>query len=384
MELKEIAVLGSTGSIGQQTLAVVDWFPEAYHVSVLAAGSRLEDLAAQAQKYRPHLVVAAEKSAYPALKAALPDFSGEILCGEEGLFAAATYPVDIIVHGIAGMAGLQPLLWALEKGRTIAIANKESLVTAGHLVTALIKEKNGVLLPVDSEHSAIFQCLLGGRSGLDKIILTASGGPFRTFTSEEMEQITPAMALRHPTWSMGAKVTVDSSTMMNKGLEVMEAHWLFDVEYDKIDVLIQPQSLVHSIVSFGDGSFLAHMGQADMRIPIQFALSYPDRKFNPLPPLDFAQVGQIEFFAPDREKFPLLDLAYAAGRAGGTLPAVLNTANEILVYMFLEERIKYKDIFYYVEKALAAHSNLGNPDMEAILSAQDWAKAYLKEVIKCY
>lgn len=381
--MKTISVLGSTGSIGTQTLSVVDWFPGQYDVAVLAAGTSVDALAAQVKKYRPHLAVIASKSAYPRLKALLPDFAGEILCGDEGLRAACEYPADTVVHGIAGMAGLQPLLWALEKGRTIAIANKESLVTAGHLVTKLAKESGGLLLPVDSEHSAIFQCLLGGRSGLRKILLTASGGPFRKFTPEEMEMITPAMALQHPTWSMGAKVTVDSSTMMNKGLEVMEAHWLFDVDYDKIDVLIQPQSLVHSMVAFGDGSFLAHMGKADMRIPIQFALTYPRRACNPLPPLDFAQVGQIEFFPPDKEKFPLLELAYSAGRAGGTMPAVLNAANEVLVYMFLENRIKYKDIFYYVEKALEAHDTLENPDLETILAVQDWARRYLNEVVKC-
>ncbi|MEE0776940.1 MAG: 1-deoxy-D-xylulose-5-phosphate reductoisomerase, partial [Bacillota bacterium] len=343
--LKTIGILGSTGSIGTQSLDVVGWFPEEYDVQVLAANNQWELLAAQTRKFSPQLVTIYDETKYLLLKEALPDFSGEIMCGEDGLKAAAEMRVDMMIHGIAGMAGLNPLLQTLKVGNPVAFANKESLVTAGHLVMDLAKQNNTVLLPVDSEHSAIFQCLMGGRSGLHKLVLTASGGPFREFTPEQLKAVTPAMALKHPTWDMGAKVTIDSSTMMNKGLEVIEAHWLFDVDYDDIDVLIQPQSIIHSRVSFKDGSFIGHLGKADMRIPIQFALTYPERRDNPLEPLNFAKLGHIDFYAPRRDVFPLLDLAYEAGKAGGTETAVLNAANETLVYMFLAERIKYTDIY---------------------------------------
>lgn len=379
--LKKLGLLGSTGSIGSQTLSVVDWFGDEFEIAVLAAGSQYESLAAQAKRYRPALIALADARHYRALKDLLPNYHGEILCGEEGVLAAASYPVDIMVHGIAGLAGLAPLLAAIEVGNTLAFANKESLVTAGHLVMPLARKRGVTLLPVDSEHSAIFQCLQGGRTALAKLILTASGGPFRNFTKEEMEHITVEMALAHPTWQMGPKVTVDSATMMNKGLEVIEAHWLFDVPYGQIDVLIQPKSLVHSMVSFVDGSFLAHLGQADMRIPIQFALTYPERRANPLPPVDFATLGPIEFFEPQREKFPLLDLAYEAGKMGGSLPAVMNAANEFMVYKFLAHRIKYKEIYYYTEKAMTAHTRISRPTLAEILAVQEWTQHWLEEVL---
>ncbi len=262
--------------------------------------------------------------------------------------------------------------------------NKESLVTAGHLRRCAAAAAEGRRAGSDEQRAfRDFPMPAGGEKRFEKDHTLASGGPFRTFSREALAAVTPAMALQHPTWSMGAKVTVDSSTMMNKGLEVIEAHWLFGIDYDRIDVLIQPQSLIHSLVAYGDGSFLAHMGRADMRIPIQFALTYPERRPNPLPPLDFAAVGKIEFFAPDKEKFPLLRLAYEAGRSGQTLPAVLNAANEILVYMFLENRIKYTDISKYVEKALSAHDPVAHPDLGAVLAAQEWAGAYLNEVLLC-
>ena len=379
--MKTIGILGSTGSIGTQSLDVIGWFPEDYKVQVLVANHHWELLAEQAKKFSPAVVVICDESKYSLLKEALKDFKGEILCGEEGLHVAAAMKVDMMIHGIAGMAGLSPLLDTLKVGNKVAFANKESLVTAGHLVMELVKQYHTVLLPVDSEHSAIFQCLMGGRSGIRKLVLTASGGPFRNFSVKQMETITPAMALKHHTWNMGAKVTIDSSTMMNKGLEVIEAHWLFDVDYDDIDVLIQPQSVIHSMVSFKDGSFIGHLGKADMRIPIQFALTYPERKENPLEPLDFAKLGHIDFYAPRREVFPLLDLAYEAGKAGGTETAVLNAANETLVYMFLEERIKYTDIYSYAVKAMEAYNHIAAPSLEEILTAADWAKAWLNEVI---
>ncbi|MEG2406676.1 MAG: 1-deoxy-D-xylulose-5-phosphate reductoisomerase, partial [Clostridiales bacterium] len=230
-------------------------------------------------------------------------------------------------------------------------------------------------------HSAIFQCLMGGKSALKKLVLTASGGPFRDFSAGDMAGITPEMALKHPTWSMGAKVTIDSSTMMNKGLEVIEAHWLFDVDYDKIEVLIQPQSVIHSMVAFGDGSFIGHLGKADMRIPIQFALTYPERRENPLEELDFVKLGHIDFFAPNREIFPLLNLGFEVGKMAGTAPAVMNAANEVLVHMFLNYRIKYTDIYKYIVETVEAHEFIANPNLEEILAAAKWAKARINEVI---
>ncbi|MDO4541595.1 MAG: 1-deoxy-D-xylulose-5-phosphate reductoisomerase, partial [Bacillota bacterium] len=288
------------------------------------------------------------ESHYQKVRSALPNYKGEILCGEDGLETVASLQADMVIHGIGGMAGLKPLLITLKHGNKVAFANKESLVTAGHLVMSSVKENNTVLLPVDSEHSAIFQCLMGGSSALSKLVLTASGGPFRGCSPQEMAKVTPAMALNHPTWKMGPKVTIDSSTMMNKGLEVIEAHWLFGVDYNDIEVLIQPQSVIHSMVAFADGSFIGHLGKADMRIPIQFALTYPERWENPLEPLDFTKLGRIEFYAPNYETFPLLKLAFEIGRQGGTAPAVMNSANEVLVHMFLAERIKYTDIHKYI------------------------------------
>lgn len=378
--MKTVGILGSTGSIGTQSLDIMEWFPEDFSVEVLVANTNAALLGEQAKKFAPRVIAIADERKYGELKSLLPDFKGEILCGREGVEAAAAVKVDRMIHGIAGMAGLRPLLVTIEAGNDVAFANKESLVTAGHMVMERVREKGVAFLPVDSEHSAIFQCLQGGKSGLKKLVLTASGGPFRDFTPEQMEAITPEMALKHPTWSMGAKVTIDSSTMMNKGLEVIEAHWLFDCPYEKIDVLIQPQSVIHSMVCFGDGSFLGHLGKADMRIPIQYALTYPDRWENPTEPLDFAALGHIDFFAPKKENFPLLSLAYEVGRVGGMLPAVMNAANEVLVYKFLEKRISYKDIYRYVAKTVEEHDNISCPDLEEILEAAERTKAALASI----
>ncbi|MBQ1252157.1 MAG: 1-deoxy-D-xylulose-5-phosphate reductoisomerase, partial [Firmicutes bacterium] len=339
-----------------------------------------ELLAEQVKKFDPAIVAIADDSKYPLLKELLPDYKGEILCGNEGVEAAAAVKADIVIHGISGMAGLRPLLKTIDAGNDVAFANKESLVTAGHIVMSRAKEKGVNLFPVDSEHSAIFQCLQGGRSGLKKLVLTASGGPFRDFTAEQMETITPEMALKHPTWSMGAKVTIDSSTMMNKGLEVIEAHWLFDCPYEQIDVLIQPQSVIHSMVCFKDGSFIGHLGKADMRIPIQYALTYPERWENPVEELDFAALAHIDLYAPNRENFPLLGLAYEVGKVGGSLPAVMNAANEVLVYKFLEKRISYKDIYRYVAKTVEEHENIVSPDLETILDAAETTKKRLAHI----
>ncbi|MEG0874039.1 MAG: 1-deoxy-D-xylulose-5-phosphate reductoisomerase [Clostridiales bacterium] len=379
--MKKIVVLGSTGSIGTQSLDVISWFPQDFKVVALAANQNWELLAAQTKKYNPETVTIFDEKSYPLLKAALSDFKGDILCGAKGLDAVSTLPADMVIHGIGGMAGLSPLLQTLAVGNKVAFANKESLVTAGHLVMKSVADHDTVLLPVDSEHSAIFQCLMGGKSALKKLVLTASGGPFRDFSAGDMAGITPEMALKHPTWSMGAKVTIDSSTMMNKGLEVIEAHWLFDVDYDKIEVLIQPQSVIHSMVAFGDGSFIGHLGKADMRIPIQFALTYPERRENPLEELDFVKLGHIDFFAPNREIFPLLNLGFEVGKMAGTAPAVMNAANEVLVHMFLNYRIKYTDIYKYIVETVEAHEFIANPNLEEILAAAKWAKARINEVI---
>lgn len=378
--MKTVGILGSTGSIGTQSLDIMEWFPDEFQVELLVANTNAELLAEQTKKFSPRMVAIADESKYGHLKALLPDFKGEILCGNEGVETAAAQKVDIMIHGISGMAGLSPLLTTIDAGNNVAFANKESLVTAGHIVMHRAKEKGVALLPVDSEHSAIFQCLQGGTSGLKKLVLTASGGPFRDFTAEQMETITPEMALKHPTWNMGAKVTIDSSTMMNKGLEVIEAHWLFDCPYDQIDVLIQPQSVIHSMVCFKDGSFIGHLGKADMRIPIQYALTYPERWENPVEELDFAALGHIDLFAPKKENFPLLGLAYEVGRIGGSLPAVMNAANEVLVYKFLEKRISYKDIYRYVAKAVEDHSNIASPTLEEILDAAESTKRSLAHI----
>lgn len=378
--MKTIGILGSTGSIGTQSLDIMTWFPDEYRVKLLAANKNVALLAAQTKQFQPEVIAIADQTKYKELKDLLPAFPGEILAGEEGIKAVSAIKVDMMIHGIAGMAGLAPLLTTLKAGNRVAFANKESLVTAGHLVMSLAKEMGTELLPVDSEHSAIFQCLLGGRSGLKKLVLTASGGPFREYSEAEMDTITPEMALKHPTWNMGAKVTVDSSTMMNKGLEVIEAHWLFDCPYDQIDVLIQPQSVIHSMVCFQDGSFIGHLGKADMRIPIQFALTYPERKENPLEELDFAALGHIDFYTPRKEVFPLLHLAYEVGAAGGTLPAVMNAANEVLVYKFLSKRIKYKDIYRYVAETVAKHDNIVSPSLDEILNAAEETKEKLAHI----
>ena len=378
--MKTIGILGSTGSIGTQSLDIMGWFPEDYRVDILTANDNAELLAEQTRRFSPRLIAIANEAKYAELKAMLPDYRGTILAGEEGLLAAAAEKTDMMIHGISGMAGLAPLLVTLDAGNDVAFANKESLVTAGHLVMAKVKEKNIAFLPVDSEHSAVFQCLRGGRSGLKKLVLTASGGPFFNWTPEQMETITPEMALKHPTWNMGAKVTVDSSTMMNKGLEVIEAHWLFDCPYDQIDVLIQPQSVIHSMVCFEDGSFIGHLGKADMRIPIQYALTYPERRANPVEELDFAALGKIDFYAPKKENFPLMTLAYDVGRAGGTLPAVMNAANETLVYKFLEKQISYKDIYRIVAETVENHENIADPSLAEILNAAGETKARLKRI----
>jgi 1-deoxy-D-xylulose-5-phosphate reductoisomerase len=384
--MKRLAILGSTGSIGQSALAVVDAHPDRLSVVALAAGENAELLAEQAARYRPQVVAAASHAARDALVRLVSGSSPTVLpAGPDGLIAAATHPdVDIVLCASSGTAGLEAALAAIEAGKTLALANKEVLVMAGALMIDAAYRCGVRLLPVDSEHNAIHQCL-SGANGADvtRLILTASGGPFRSLPADALARVTPEDALRHPTWRMGRKITIDSATLMNKGLEVIEARWLFDVPAERIDVVIHPQSIVHSMVEFRDGSVLAQLGVTDMRLPIQYAFSYPDRWAAPVPPLDLLKAGTLEFGAPDRRRFPCLDLAYRAIVHGGAWPIVLNAANELAVEAFLGRAIGFSQIPVVIERALAAADHdLGAPSSLADVRAADaWARAFTVETI---
>jgi 1-deoxy-D-xylulose-5-phosphate reductoisomerase len=378
---RTIALLGSTGSIGTMTLDVVAAHPEEFQVAALAAGRNVDVLLEQIETFRPRLVsVATEEGA--ARVSSRFGSQVEVLVGEEGLVAAATLPeVDLVLTAVVGAAGLLPTIKALEAGKDIALANKETLVAAGHLVTALAKEKGCKILPVDSEHSAIFQCLHSERAvDIEKLIITASGGSFRDKTREEMAKATVKGALAHPNWSMGAKITVDSATLMNKGLEVIEAHWLFDMPYDRIDVVVHPESIVHSLVEFVDGSVLAQLGLPDMRIPIQYALTYPTRLPGPYKRLNLIEAASLHFRAPDHERFPLLSMCMEAGRTGGSMPTVLNAANEIANGLFLQEQIGFLDIERVIGTVMERHALLSHPTLEEVLEADAWARTTAREV----
>lgn len=370
--MKRLSILGSTGSIGRQTLEVCDLFPADFTVVALTAQQNVELLAAQAKQYRPSMVAIGDPDCYNILKEALSGLDCAVLAGAEGVAAcAACDTADLVVGAISGIAGLTPVLAAIEQGKDVALANKEVLVAAGSVVMERVAQKGVTLLPVDSEHSAIFQCLTAAAGGAASLLLTASGGPFRDASLAELAQVTPADALRHPTWNMGRKITIDSATMMNKGLEIIEARWLFNVDYDHIQVVIQPQSMVHSMVQMVDGAVIAHLGYPDMRTAIQFALTYPQRRPNPAKPVDFAALQQIVFQAPDEGRFPCLALARAAGRAGGTAPAVLNGANEYLVWQFLAGKIGFLDIPRMIEQVLAQHNIISQPTLQEILAADE-------------
>ena len=353
-----VAILGSTGSIGQSALAVVDAHPGRLHVVGLAAGENAERLADQIARYRPRVVAMASGAALDRLRATVSQrdlmFGGT---GRDGLVAVASHPdADVVLCASSGTEGLEAVLAAIEAGKTVALANKEVLVMAGEVVTAAARRRGVAILPVDSEHNAIHQCLHGRRlAELKRVVLTASGGPFRGRRASELEGVTPADALRHPTWQMGRKITIDSATLMNKGLEVIEARWLFGLRPDQIDVVVHPQSVVHSMAEFVDGSVIAQLGVTDMRLPIQYAFSYPDRWTSPLPALDFTRLGRLEFEAPDLEAFPCLRLAYRALASGGSAAVVLNAANEIAVARFLEGRLAFPAIARVIAQALDAH-----------------------------
>ena len=353
--MKRLSILGSTGSIGTSALDVVGANPDAFEVVALAAGSNLDLLEQQVRRFAPPLVSLASETAARELRRRLASGRTEVAWGREGLLhAAAGTGADTVVSAIVGGAGLLPTMAALSAGKVVALANKESLVMAGELMTAEARARGTRILPVDSEHSAIFQCLNGQIDQVRRIVLTASGGPFRQLPKEAFARITPEDALRHPTWSMGKKISIDSATLVNKGLEVIEAHWLFGLPLDQVDVIVHPQSVVHSLVEYVDGSVLAQLGVADMRVPIQYALTYPERCVCPAARLDLEKLAGLTFEAVDRQKFPCLDLAYEAARAGGSWPTVLSAANEVAVQRFLDRRIGFDEIPTMIRKALDA------------------------------
>lgn len=380
--MKNISLLGSTGSIGKQTLEVAAANPDKMKIRVLAAHTSDTVLEEQIRAFEPDFAVLSDKEAAARLKARYHGKT-EILAGEEGLLAAATYSeVDTVLASMVGYAGLRPTMAAINCGKNIALANKETLVAAGSLVMEAVAKNNVSLTPVDSEHSAIFQALQGGKEDeVKRLLITASGGPFRGKKRSELESVTLAQCLNHPNWSMGKKITVDSSTLANKGLEVIEAHWLFNMSYEKIDVVVHPQSIIHSLVEFCDGSVIAQLGEPDMRLPIQYALSYPCRYHKAFDQLDLIKAGILTFEAPDMEAFPSLRIAIDCGKAGGTLPCVFNAANEEAVYAFLDNKIKYLDIPYITEKVASLHKNIATPCIEDIERADAEARAATQSII---
>lgn len=384
--MRRLALLGSTGSIGEQTLAVVAAFPEHFRVTALGAGRNAAKLAEQVRRFRPELVSVADDEAARALAEALGPEAPEIAVGEEGLVAVARHPAELVVAGLVGALGLRPVLAAIDAGRDVALANKEVLVMAGALVRRELARRGTRLLPVDSEHSAVFQSLEGRPAEqLARIVLTASGGPFRTWSAERIAGASVEEALAHPSWAMGPKITVDSATLMNKGLEVIEARWLFDVAPERIDVVVHPESIVHSLVELVDGSQIAQLGHPDMRIPIALALSYPERLPVDAPRLDLASVGRLHFEAPDGERFPALGLAWAALRAGEAGPAALNAANEVAVEAFLQGGLAFPEVAAtsaaVLERFGAERADASVRDLEDVLAVDAWARRAAREAL---
>ncbi len=374
---KRIVVLGSTGSIGSQALEVASHLGRTFDVVGLSAylSSEMGRLCGQVREFKPRAVAVRDEKQARLIR----EQTGlkRVWAGEEGLVRLAGMELcDIVVNGVSGAAGLGPTLAAIKAGKRLALANKESLVVAGEIVMPLVKKHRAELIPVDSEHSAIFQCLKGEPTrSVKRLILTASGGPFRKMGMRRLKHITPAHALRHPTWTMGRKITIDSATLMNKGLEIIEAHWLFGLEGDRIDVLVHPQSIIHSMVEFLDGAILAQASLPDMRLPIQYALTYPERLTSPLATCDFAKLKRLTFYPPNLRKFPCLSLAYEALRTGGTMPAVLNAANEVAAHAFLDERIGFHEIPKVIVRTMRKHRVVAHPGLEDILEADRWARA---------
>jgi len=374
MKRKRVVVLGATGSIGDSALKVARDIPERMEIVGLAANSNAEKLAAAANKVRPESVCLVDESKIDILRKAL-DYEPRVLCGEVGLREIASLTnADMVLVAIVGTGGLRPALAAIEAGKDLAVASKEILVMAGEIVMREAHENGVHVLPVDSEHNAIFQCLDGRSSEVRRIILTASGGPFRETSRKDFDSITSEQALKHPTWNMGPKITIDSATLFNKGLEMIEARWLFGVEMKQVEVVIHPQSIVHSMVEFADGSTLAQLSYSDMCFPIQYAVTWPDRVPNTLPPLDFSKLSKLEFFTPRYADFPALNLARRAGEIGGTLPAVMNAANEVAVAEFLDRQVSFPSIWKIVEEVMNRHGSVAHPDLDAILRADQWAR----------
>ena len=374
MKRKRVVVLGATGSIGDSALKVARDIPERMEIVGLAANSNAEKLAAAANKTRAESVCLVDESKIDILRKAL-DYEPRILCGEVGLREIASLTnADMVLVAIVGTGGLRPALAAIEAGKDLAVASKEILVMAGEIVMREAHENGVRVLPVDSEHNAIFQCLDGRSSEVRRIILTASGGPFRETSRKDFDSITSEQALKHPTWNMGPKITIDSATLFNKGLEMIEARWLFGVEMKQVEVVIHPQSIVHSMVEFADGSTLAQLSYSDMCFPIQYAVTWPDRVPNTLPPLDFSKLSKLEFFTPRYSDFPALNLARRAGEIGGTLPAVMNAANEVAVAAFLDRQVSFPSIWKIVEEMMNRHGSVAHPDLDAILRADQWAR----------
>ncbi|PYJ67574.1 MAG: 1-deoxy-D-xylulose-5-phosphate reductoisomerase [Verrucomicrobia bacterium] len=380
-ERKRVVILGATGSIGESALNVARDIPERMEVVGLAANSNAEKLAAAANATRAQSVCLVDETKIDALQRALA-YKPRIFAGQKGLREIACLTnAEMVLVAIVGTGGLRPALAAIEAGKDLAVASKEILVMAGEIVMHEARDNDVRVLPVDSEHNAIFQCLEGKKSSdIRRIILTASGGPFRETPRKDFDSITPEQALKHPTWNMGPKITIDSATLFNKGLEMIEAHWLFGVEMKRVEVVIHPQSIVHSMVEFADGSTLAQLSYSNMCFPIQYAVTWPDRVPNSLPPLDFSKLSRLEFFTPRYDDFPALNLARQAGETGGTLPAVMNAANEVAVAGFLNRQVRFPDIWQIVEEVMNRHTSVAHPDLDAILQADQWARA---EATRC-
>lgn len=385
MEQKlNIAILGSTGSIGRQTLDIIEEYPDRFNAYLLTANSSVDMLVAQAKKYNPRYVIIANEAHYEAVRTALDGTDTQVLAGAKAICDAMSDPaIDTVVTAMVGYAGLAPTINAIKHGKNIALANKETLVVAGQLINRLLSQSTSKLYPVDSEHGAIWQCLAGEKhQDIYKLILTASGGPFRTKSKEELLLVTKEDALKHPNWSMGAKITIDSATMMNKGFEVMEAKWLFNVGLDRIEVVVHPQSIVHSMVEFIDGSVKAQLGLPDMRIPIRYALGFPDRLYSDHQRMHVSDYRNLTFEAPDFEKFPMLGFAYTAAKAGGNTPCVLNAANEVAVAAFLHDQIRYPEIPEVVSRCMAEIAHVAAPEYDDYVNTNIEARRYAESLIK--
>jgi len=381
--MKKIGILGSTGSIGTQTLEIVRENP-GLQVMALAAGSNAKLMEEQIREFKPSIACMWDENAAKKVKEAISDTDTKVVSGMEGMLEIATMPqVEVLVTAVVGMIGIRPTIAAIESGKDIALANKETLVTAGHIIMPLARKKGISILPVDSEHSAIFQSMQGQDvKNLEKILLTASGGPFRGKNKEQLKTMTVEDALKHPNWSMGRKITIDSASLVNKGLEVIEAKWLFDVDLEKIQVVIHPQSIIHSMVQYRDGAVMAQLGVPDMKLPIQYALFYPERKPMKEDRIDFYQLQQMTFEAPDTKTFEGLPLAYEASRIGGSMPTVYNAANERAVALFLDKKIPFLEIYELIKAAMKNHKMIENPNVDAILAAERECYDYIDSVLK--